>query len=163
MKIKSPCSLASKRECDIILCMSSTSLQSQPREGIPVKYPMLGQLSVCTGCCCGQTSKGHPEVPVEWLKQEWKYRGLLKRVHLTISGCLGPCDVPNVVLITSAEGTQWLGQISQKRQYVMLADWAEQSKLADRLLPLPREFDLHRLAAFREDALGVGSAARGAR
>jgi hypothetical protein len=34
----------------------------------------------------------------------------------------------------------------------MLADWAEQSKIADRLLPLPREFDEHRLAAFREEA-----------
>jgi hypothetical protein len=34
----------------------------------------------------------------------------------------------------------------------MLADWAEQSKIADRLLPLPREFDKHHLAAFREEA-----------
>ena len=101
-------------------------------------------------------------MPVEWLKREWKYRGLLKRVHLTISGCLGPCDVPNVVLITSAEGTQWLAEIDQKRHYAMLADWAEQSKIADRMLPLPREFDQHRLAAYQEEAVGAGFAARGA-
>jgi hypothetical protein len=91
-------------------------------------------------------------VPVEWLKKEWKHRGLLKRVHLTISGCLGPCDVPNVVLITSAEGSQWLGHISQMSHYARLVDWAEQSKAADRLLPLPRDFDEYRLAAFRETA-----------
>jgi cobaltochelatase CobN len=89
---------------------------------------------------------------VKWLKQEWKYRGLLKRVHLTISGCLGPCDVPNVILITSDEGTQWLAQIGQRRQYEMLADWAEQSKMANRLLPLPREFDSHRLTAYQGPA-----------
>jgi hypothetical protein len=111
---------------------------------------MLGQISVCNGCCCGQTRQGRPEVPVEWLKREWKYRGLLKRVHLSISGCLGPCDVPNVILITSVEGTQWLANISKRRQYEMLADWAEQSKMADELLPLPREFGSHRLAAYRD-------------
>jgi cobaltochelatase CobN len=132
--------------------MSSLSTKFQTRDAISIKRPMLGQINVCNGCCCGQTHKGHPEVPVEWLKQEWKYRGLLKRVHLTISGCLGPCDVPNVILITSAEGTAWLGEISHKRQYGMLADWAEQSKIADRLLPLPREFDQHRFAAFQEEA-----------
>jgi hypothetical protein len=132
--------------------MSSASMKSQFREAVSTKRPMLGQINICNGCCCGQTHKGHPEVPVEWLKQEWKYRGLLKRVHLTISGCLGPCDVPNVILITSAERTQWLANITQRRQYEMLADWAEQSKLADRLLPLPREFDKHRLAAYKEDA-----------
>ena len=143
--------------------MSSVSNNSQVREALSTKRPMLGQISVCNGCCCGQTHKGHPEIPLEWLKEEWKYRGLLKRVHLTISGCLGPCDVPNVILITSAEGTQWLAEISQRRQYEMLADWAEQSKLADRLLPLPREFDRHRLAAYREEAncSRNGLAARG--
>ena len=131
--------------------MSSPFIANQSPKAISIKLPMLGQIIVCNGCCCGQTQKGHPEVPVEWLKREWKCRGLLKRVHLTISGCLGPCDVPNVILITGPQGTHWLGQISQKKQYQMLADWAEQSKLADRLLPLPAEFNEHRLTAYRED------------
>lgn len=131
--------------------MSSPTLSFVPMPAISTKRPMLGQISVCHGCCCGQTQKGHPEVPVDWLKREWKSRGLLKRVHLTISGCLGPCDVPNVILITSAQGAQWLARISQQAQYEMLANWAEQSKVADRLLPLPREFDPYRLAAYRQE------------
>jgi hypothetical protein len=49
---------------------------------------------------------------------------------------------------------QWLAEISQRRQYEMLADWAEQSKIADKLLPLPREFNTHRLAAYRDDEKG---------
>ena len=88
---------------------------------IEPKRLMLAQISICQGCCCGKTDKGHPEVPVEWLKQEWKLRGLLKRVHLTITGCLGPCDVPNVIAITSSEGTQWLARITTRRQYLMIA------------------------------------------
>jgi cobaltochelatase CobN len=103
------------------------------------KRLMLGQISVCDGCCCGKTEKGHPAVPIQWLKQEWKVRGLLKRVHLSISGCLGPCDVPNVVMITNSEGTKWLGGLNSQRHFAVLADWAEQSKDADQLLPLPKE------------------------
>ncbi len=114
---------------------------------LPIKRPMLAQINICQGCCCGQTKKGHLEVPVDWLKREWKVRGLLKRVHLTISGCLGPCDVPNVVMIASADGTQWLGNLTQQRHYAMLADWAEQSKNWGVLLPLPQLFDAHILDA----------------
>lgn len=36
-------------------------------------------------------------MPDEWLKTEWRARRLLKNVHLSISGCLGPCDMANVV------------------------------------------------------------------
>jgi len=134
---------------------SPTTASLQIPCALTTKRLMLGQISVCNGCCCGQVHKGHPAVPVEWLKKEWKHRGLVKRVHLTISGCLGPCDVPNVVLITSAAGTQWLGSISQIGQYARLADWAEQSKTADRLLPLPRDFEPYRLAACRETACDI--------
>ena len=114
------------------------------------KRLMLGQISICDGCCCGKTGKGHPAVPVEWLKQEWKLRGLLKRVHLSISGCLGPCDVPNVVMITHSEGTQWLACLNSRRHYAMLADWAEQSKEADELLPLPEDLRALALMPYRE-------------
>jgi cobaltochelatase CobN len=119
-------------------------------EAIVPKRLMLAQISICDGCCCGKTEKGHPAVPVQWLKQEWKLRGLLKRIHLSISGCLGPCDVPNVVMITSSEGTQWLALLNSQRHYAMLADWAEQSKNADELLPLPRELQEFALMPYRE-------------
>ena len=117
---------------------------------ITPKRPMLGQICICDGCCCGKTEKGHPAVPVRWLKQEWKTRGLLKRVHLSISGCLGPCDVPNVVMITSSEGTQWLGGLDRQHHYAVLANWAEQSKDRDRLLPLPKELQEFALMPYRE-------------
>ena len=118
---------------------------------IEPKRQMLAQISICKGCCCGNTDKGHPAVPVEWLKQEWKLRGLLKRVHLTVTGCLGPCDVPNVVAISSSEGTQWLAHMRTEFHYHLLADWAEQSKIADRLLPLPKELRNHSMAPWREE------------
>jgi (2Fe-2S) ferredoxin len=47
----------------------------------------------------------------------------MKRVQLTISGCLGPCDVPNVALIVVGQETFWLGNLKGS-DYQELIDWA---------------------------------------
>lgn len=56
----------------------------------------------------------------------------------------------NVVMITSSEGTQWLGGLNSQRHYELLADWAEQSKIEDKLLPLPKELYSKSLSAYRK-------------
>jgi hypothetical protein len=92
---------------------------------LATKWLVIGHLTVCQGCCCGNTENGRPPVPVDWLKKEWRARGLLKRVQLTISGCLGPSDLPNVVTISNENGTQWFGEITEFEQYRDLVDWAK--------------------------------------
>jgi cobaltochelatase CobN len=116
---------------------------------LTTKRLVLGHVSVCQGCCCGNTANGKPAVPVEWLKKEWRARGLLKRIQLSISDCLGPCDVPNVVTISNESGTLWLGQITEFNQYQSLLDWALASRDACELLPLPKQFRSHTLHPFR--------------
>ena len=116
---------------------------------LETKRRVIAQMIVCRGCCCGATNKGRPEVPAEWLKEEWRRRGLLKRFQLTISGCVGPCDLPNVVQINSAAGSQWLGNITQLHQYRSLVEWAVCSVEAGHLLELPREFTDHLLESWR--------------
>ncbi len=54
-----------------------------------------GHLFVCKACCCGNVGRGFPEVPLEEFKSQWEARGIRRRVHLTVSGCLGPCAVAN--------------------------------------------------------------------
>ncbi len=109
------------------------------------KRLVLGHVAVCQGCCCGNTANGILAVPVEWRKKEWRARGLLKRIQLSISGCLGRCDVPNVVAISNENGTRWLGQITELNQYRTLLEWATASKDAGALLSLPDEFRDHAL------------------
>ncbi|HEX4163931.1 MAG TPA: (2Fe-2S) ferredoxin domain-containing protein [Bryobacteraceae bacterium] len=103
---------------------------------ISTKRKVIAHVSVCVGCCCGNTKKGKPAVPDQWLKEECARR-LLKNVHLSICGCLGPCDVANVVKVNSAEGEIWLGDLQQFSQYRDLADWASACHRAERALPLP--------------------------
>lgn len=115
---------------------------------LTTKRLVIGRVTVCQGCCCGNTANGRPPVPVDWLKKEWRARGLLKRVQLTISGCLGPCDIPNIVTISNESGTLWLGGITEFGQYQSLVDWAARSRDAGVLLPLPKEFREHTLHPF---------------
>jgi cobaltochelatase CobN len=118
---------------------------------LTTKRKVIAQVFVCQGCCCGQVERGRPEVPAEWLKEEWRRRGLLKRIQLTISGCLGPCDVPNVVAIVAQRKTVWLGNISRRDQYQSLLDWASRSKELGRSAELPTELLPHLL----EDPISV--------
>jgi cobaltochelatase CobN len=111
----------------------------------------LAQVVLCLGCCCGRTDKGHPPVPVDWMKQEWRARTLPKKVHLTISGCLGPCDVTNVVLVMMGDRQVWLGNLSTQDHYLLLADWASACAAADAVLPLP-----HALEPFHLDRFHAG-------
>jgi cobaltochelatase CobN len=113
------------------------------------KRVLVAQVALCRGCCCGAVQKGNPEVPVEWIKDEWKKRALKKSIQLTISGCLGPCDLSNVITISDASGSVWLGNIRNMNQYQALLDWASQCKVAGDLLPLPEELAASRFDPFR--------------
>jgi cobaltochelatase CobN len=115
---------------------------------LKTKRIVVGQITICQGCCCGNTERDLPEVPVEWLKSEWRNRGLLKRVQLTISGCVGPSDKPNVVVITRSSGTEWLGHIAKFEQYRSLLEWAVRCRDAGEMLALPHEFHGCRISPF---------------
>jgi len=121
------------------------------RNSLTTKRLVIGHVLVCQGCCCGAVERGRPEVPAEWRKAEWRRRGLLKRLQLSISGCLGPCDVPNVVVIASETSSQWFGNIAGRDMYRDILDWASASVTANRLLDPPKSFAGHSIEPFRKD------------
>ena len=108
----------------------------------------LGQILLCEGCCCGRTDRGFKPVPFDWIKQQWKEQKLSKTIDLTITGCLGPCDLANVVCIISSRDTQWLGGLQENWEYGLLLDWAKASRDAGVLIELPSELDCHRFERF---------------
>lgn len=108
----------------------------------------IASVLVCVGCCCGRVDRGRPAVPVDWLKTEFKARKLLHHVHLTITGCLGPCDVPNVVAIVTEAGSTFLGHLDGDEFYLALLDWATMSRAAGVALPLPPLLARQRFARF---------------
>lgn len=119
------------------------------------KRSVLGHVLLCRGCCCGETNRGKPEVPVQWIKEQWKSRRLLKSIQLSISGCLGPCDLSNVVAVHSRSDHFWLGNFHEFQQYSDLLEWAEQSRSAGQLLPLPAQFEQFKFDPFRASMTGM--------
>jgi len=100
----------------------------------------FGQLALCVGCCCGRPDRGYPPVPVDHLKAAWKAEKLNKAIQLTISGCLGPCDLPNVAVVLTPTGTTWIGKIAGDDDFDSLLDWARACKTRGVLQPLPARF-----------------------
>ena len=88
---------------------------------------MANRVVVCKGCCCGNVSRGHDEVPVEFLKKAWAERNLEKEIQLTISGCLGTCEMRNVVLLRTDGDRIWLGRLGEKVEYEAIVEWASNS------------------------------------
>jgi len=108
-------------------------MSSQCGEVVRTKRRVLGQVVLCVGCCCGQTDKGRHTVPAAQIKSAWKAEKLNKTIQLTISGCVGPCDVANVAQIITPNGTSWFGRLSDPAEYDALIEWARACHSAKKL------------------------------
>jgi hypothetical protein len=98
---------------------------------------VAGQLLLCKGCCCGRVERGYPPVPVDRIKAAWKTEKLNRVIQLTISGCLGPCDLANVALVLTPSGSEWFGLIKDDAPFDALLAWARACRAAGKLLPIP--------------------------
>lgn len=119
-----------------------------PPAPLATKIASTAQVMFCVGCCCGKTERGLPEVPVERIKAAWKAGKLNRCVQLTISGCLGPCDVPNVAAILTPESVVWYGFLNGDPDYDAVIEWARESLAVGAPLPVPPALDARRLQRF---------------
>ncbi len=98
-----------------------------------------GHLFVCNGCCCGRTEKGFPPLPLDEFKRQWKKRGIRRRFHLTVSGCLGPCTLANVVLLQFRGRSMWFHSINQVEDVDLIYNFVEQMLQGEMELDVPAE------------------------
>ncbi len=97
-----------------------------------------GHLFVCAlGCCCGDTVHGSAPVPTDLYHEEWERRRLRPHVHLTISGCLGPCPLANVAMLLYEGRSLWFHSLNSERQVLALYDYIESMVAARSYLPPP--------------------------
>ncbi len=66
-----------------------------------------------------------------------------------MSGCLGPCDLVNVVRISGDGDDVWLGNLRSVEDYLDLVEWAQRSKEQGRLAPLTQRMRESRFDPFR--------------
>jgi cobaltochelatase CobN len=102
--------------------------------------PKTGHLFVCAdACCCGRVEDGNPPVPREALQREWEGRRVRNDVHLTIGGCLGPCDLANVAMLLFDGRSIWLHSFSTEEQVIALYDYVDAMLAAGSYLEPPPE------------------------
>lgn len=94
-----------------------------------------GQLFVCNACCCGNVERGFPAVPLDEFKRQWKERGIRLRVHLTVTGCLGPCPLANVVLVLFEGESVWFHSINTPEHVTAIYDYMQAMLEAEKYLP----------------------------
>jgi len=119
-----------------------------PLPSLTTKVRSPAQVLLCKGCCCGRTDRNLPAVPVDRIKAAWKAEKLNRGVQLTISGCLGPCDLPNVAVVVDARGTTWYGRLDGDAHYDALIAWARACNAAGAVLPPPDSLAAHRFERF---------------
>lgn len=96
-----------------------------------------GHLFVCNGCCCGHTEKGFPSLALDEFKRQWKQRGIRRRLHLTISGCLGPCPLANVVFLHFRGRSLWFHSINQPEDVNVIYDYVERMLIDQTAIEVP--------------------------
>jgi len=86
---------------------------------------LQGNLFVCTrqngSCCCGWVEKGRlPFDPDSLWGQEWERRKIRNRLHLTFTGCLGPCAVGNNAMLQLLGRSIWVKDLNDPASGRML-------------------------------------------
>ncbi len=128
-------------------------------DGVPKQIRVQdGHLFVCNGCCCGRTDKGFPALPLEEFKQQWKKRGFRRRFHLTVSGCLGPCPLANVVLLQFRGRSLWFHSINHSNDVDLIYNYVESLLQAETDLDIPAELAGRHFQRYLVDSLAAETA-----
>jgi nitrile hydratase accessory protein len=107
-----------------------------------------GHLFLCNGCCCGRTDKGFPALALDEFKRQWKKRGIRRRVHLTVSGCLGPCPLANVALLQFRGRSLWFHSLNHAGDVDLMYNYVEEMLLADGYLEPPEPLAVRRFERY---------------
>jgi YHS domain-containing protein len=109
---------------------------------------LQGQLFVCTrqngSCCCGWEEKGRLAFdPASLWGEEWERRKIRNRLHLTFTGCLGPCAAGNNALLQIHGRSIWLKDLNDPMLVPLVFEYAQAMLAAGAVLLPPEELRDH--------------------
>jgi YHS domain-containing protein len=100
-----------------------------------------GNLFVCSkangSCCCGWEEKGRMPFDNALWSDEWERRRIRNALHLTFSGCLGPCAAGNNALLHLLGRSIWLKDINDPALVSTVYDYAQAMLTEGKVLPPP--------------------------
>lgn len=113
---------------------------------------LQGNLFVCSkangNCCCGWEEKGRAPVNNGLYEAEWERRKIRNKLHLSFTGCLGPCATGNNALLQLFGQSIWLKDLNDDRYIPAIFDYIEAMLREHRVLPPPPELAEHVFARY---------------
>ncbi|HEX6292519.1 MAG TPA: YHS domain-containing protein [Herpetosiphonaceae bacterium] len=126
---------------------------------------LQGNLFVCSkahgSCCCGWTEKERAPVNTALFESEWERRKIRNKLHLTFTGCLGPCAVGNNTLLQLFGQSIWLKDLNDDSYVVALFDYIEAMLGAGTILPPPPALAEHVFARYAPPPAEAGAVVAG--
>ncbi len=111
-----------------------------------------GNLLVCSkahgNCCCGWTEKDRAPINLALYEQEWERRKIRNKVHLTFTGCLGPCAIGNNALLQIFGQSIWFKDLNDDRFIPQIYDYIEAMLQVGQALPPEGELVEHVYARY---------------
>jgi YHS domain-containing protein len=111
-----------------------------------------GTLLVCSkahgNCCCGWTEKGRAPVNTGLYSEEWERRKIRNKIHLSFTGCLGPCAVGNNVLLQIFGQSIWFKDLNDDQYIPLIYDYIEAMLNTGHALPPPENLVDHVYARY---------------
>lgn len=108
---------------------------------------LSGNLFVCSrengSCCCGWAEKDRMPFDNDLWGAEWERRRIRSRLHLTFTGCLGPCIAGNNALLQIHGRSIWLKDLNEPGLIPQVFDYAEQMLAEGRVLDPPPGLAAH--------------------
>jgi YHS domain-containing protein len=108
---------------------------------------LAGMLLVCArqhgSCCCGWDEKGRMPFETTLWGDEWERRKIRNRLHLTFTGCLGPCAVGNSALLQIHGRSIWFKDLNEDTLVSTVFDYIESMLACGTTLPPPPELAAH--------------------
>lgn len=108
---------------------------------------VAGNLFVCSrangSCCCGWAEKERMSFDNAHWSDEWERRRIRAQVHLTFSGCLGPCAAGNNALLQLHGRSIWFKDLNQPALAGLVFDYVEAMLEAGNVLPVPAALTGH--------------------
>lgn len=102
---------------------------------------LQGNLFVCAqangSCCCGWEEKGRAPINHALYEAEWERRKIRNKLHLTFTGCLGPCAVGNNALLQLFGQSIWFKDLNDNNLIPAIFDYIEAMLQAERVLTPP--------------------------
>jgi YHS domain-containing protein/(2Fe-2S) ferredoxin len=108
---------------------------------------VVGNLFVCSkangNCCCGWAEQGRMPFDNTLWSHEWDRRMIRARVHLTFSGCLGPCAIGNNALLQIYGRSIWFKDLNSPAFAPLVFDYIQAMLAVNRVLPVPEALAGH--------------------